>query len=52
MRAIDGYSGYPVTALALKLAPLVYLFARANCARPNGRSLTCRMRNGASLLSA
>jgi integrase len=23
MRAIDGYSGYPVTALALKLAPLV-----------------------------
>jgi len=25
MRAIDGYSGYPVTALALKLAPLVFV---------------------------
>jgi integrase len=25
MRAIDGYTGYPVTALALKLAPLVFV---------------------------
>jgi integrase len=25
MRAIDGYSGHPVTALALKLAPLVFV---------------------------
>jgi len=25
MRAINGYSGHPVTALALKLAPLVFV---------------------------
>jgi integrase len=25
MRAIDGYTGHPVTALALKLAPLVFV---------------------------
>jgi hypothetical protein len=36
MRAIYGYTGHPVTALALKLAPR------------NGPSLTCRMPNGAS----
>ena len=48
LRAIDGYDGQPITALALKLAPLVFVRPGELRGR-SGRSLTWRVRSGAFL---
>jgi hypothetical protein len=47
LRALDGYTGQPSTAIALRLAPLVF---PASCAPPSGPSSTSMRRslNGAS----
>ena len=46
LRAIHGYSGHPVTALASKLAPVVFV-RPGSCGPRSGQSLTSQMRNGA-----
>ena len=47
MRAIHRYSGYPVTALALKLAPLVFV-RPGELRAAEWSEFDCGMRNGAS----
>lgn len=47
MRAIDGYSGHPVTAWRSS-SHRSCSYARENCGRPNGQNLILRTRNGGS----